>query len=304
MSILIRLRDAHQARIRSLEYQKLVDLFGAEGFCRALRPREAGLSQSSDFSIVTERGGEPVSRAQLERFHQRYLWAATFCEGRDVLELACGTGPGLGYLRSRSRTLVAGDLSPSVLAVARAHYGDRVRLVELDACATPFDSGSFDVIILFEAIYYLPDVTTFAREVHRLLRPGGVLLLASANKDLPDFNPSPFSTAYLNPPELADLFGRAGFSIRFLGGSPIESSGGLRFAVLRMVKRVAVALHLIPRSMRGKRLLKRIVFGRLVQMPVEFVDDGVEYCPPRPIDAGSPDRRHQVLYCVAEKLSQ
>ncbi|MBV6417036.1 MAG: Ubiquinone/menaquinone biosynthesis C-methyltransferase UbiE [Steroidobacteraceae bacterium] len=261
------------------------------------------MSTSNDFSIVTERGGELVSRGQLDRFHQRYLWAGRYCRDRDVLEMACGTGPGLGYLASRSRSLVAGDLSETVLAIARANYADSVRLLRFDAAATPFASSSFDVVILFEAIYYLPDAGAFAREAHRLLRNGGVLLIATANKDLPDFNPSPFSKCYFNPPELASLLTRAGFDTKFYGGSPVDTSGP-RAKALRYLKRLAVALHLIPGSMRGKRLLKRIVFGPLVQMPAQFLDAGVQYTPPQAIDSLSPDLRHQVLYCVAQKMSQ
>jgi SAM-dependent methyltransferase len=256
----------------------------------------------ADFTIVTERGGEQVSRAQLQRFHQRYLWAGKFCRGKDVLEMACGTGPGLGFLKSCSSSLVAGDVSAEVLAIAKAHYGDRVELLQFDAARTPFAGGTFDVVILFEAIYYLPDVAAFVREARRLLRDEGVLLLATANKDLPDFNPSPYSNTYFNPPELQALLGRNGFSSRFLGGSP--ASAGMLSAVLRAVKRAAVALHLIPRTMKGKRFLKRIVFGRLVRMPVELLGDEIDYAPPQSIAPDVPDTRHQVLYCIAEKVRQ
>jgi SAM-dependent methyltransferase len=259
------------------------------------------MNQHPDFTIVTERGGEPVSKMQLDRFHQRYIWAGSYCKGRDVLEMACGTGPGLGYLWRQSQSLMAGDVSSSVLALARAHYGDRIDLREFDAARTPFADTSVDVIILFEAIYYLSDLDAFAREVRRLLRPRGVLLLATANKDLLDFNPSPFSKTYLNPPELRAWLGRHGFACSFLGGSPVAKSG-VRARVLRTIKRFAVSFHLIPESMRGKRLLKRFVFGRLVTMPVELSVEDAMFVAPVSIDPDSPDTTHQVIYCVAEKI--
>ena len=106
----------------------------------------------SDFLTVTERGGEPVSAAQVERFFQRYLWAGKFCAGKDVLEMACGTGPGLGYLQQVSGSLVAGDIAESVIALARQHYGKRVDLRQFDATDTGMADQSLDVIILFEAI--------------------------------------------------------------------------------------------------------------------------------------------------------
>lgn len=255
----------------------------------------------SEFLIVTERGGEPVSRAQLERFHQRYLWAGSLCAGQDVLEMACGTGPGLGYLKSVARSLVAGDVDKTIVAMAKAHYGDRVDVRQFDACATGLASASFDVVILFEAIYYFQEVGKLLAEVRRLLRPGGRFLLATANKDLYDFNPSPFSHAYYNPPELTPLLASHGFSAAFFGGSAVPSPG-LKTRLVRALKRIAVTYKLIPGSMAGKRLLKRLVFGRLVQMPVELQAHGLRLDPPLPIPAEQADTRHLVLYCLAKKL--
>jgi SAM-dependent methyltransferase len=250
------------------------------------------------FIDVTERGGEKVSQAQLTRFYQRYIWAGTFCNGKDVLEVACGTGPGLSYLQSVSKTLIAGDYSEEVLAVAREQYGTRISLHQFDACVTPFDERSFDVIILFEAIYYLSDVTRFFAECRRLLRSGGRLLLATANKDLSDFNPSAFSIAYYNPPELQNELNEAGFDSCFLGGSPIDQAGR-KNQVIHRLKKFAVRLNLIPKSMNGKRLFKRLVFGNLVTMPKELILNNDEYIAPISIDSDRPDKVHQVIYCVA-----
>jgi SAM-dependent methyltransferase len=254
-----------------------------------------------DFMAVTERGGEKVSNEQLERFYQRYIWAGTYAQDVDVLELACGTGPGLGHLKSVSRSLVAADISEEVLAAARCHYGTRVDLRKLDACNTGLDASSFDVVILFEAIYYLPDVNIFFKEVSHLLRPGGRLLLATANKDLFDFNASPFSYRYYNPIELADLLATHGYEASFFGGSPVPAAG-IKARLFRATKRFAARHRLIPDSMNGKRFLKRLVFGPMVSMPLELDLKIANYVAPQPIPADLQDTRHQVLYCVARKL--
>ena len=254
----------------------------------------------SDFLAVTERGGEPVSRAQLERFYQRYLWAGGFCAGRDVLEMACGTGPGLGYLKEVSGSLVAGDISESVIALARQHYGGRIDLHQFDATNTGITKQSFDVVILFEALYYFADARSLVGEVQRLLRPGGLFLVATANKNLFDFNPSPFSHNYYNPPELDDLLRGYGFKCSFFGGSALPPPG-FKSRLMRSLKRIAVTFNLIPGSMAGKRFLKRLVFGSLVQMPVELKASGVEVEAPVAIPADRIDTTHLVLYCLAEK---
>lgn len=47
--------------------------------------------------------------------------------------------------------------------------------------------------------------------------------------------------------------------------------------MLRPVKKAVVSLGLMPKSMRGKKLLKRIVFGNLVQMLAEITANTCEY---------------------------
>lgn len=260
-------------------------------------------SACDDFLTVTERGGEWVSPLQVDRFLERYVWASRYCRGKDALEMACGTGPGLGLLHRVSKSLCAGDLSDEVLKIARQHYGDRLRIDQFDAARTPYSDRSFDVIVLFEAIYYLDDVSNFLREVRRLLREDGVLLIAMANKDLFDFNPSPFARAYFGPPELRSLLTRERFRADFYGGSPVADSGLISMTV-RMLKRLAARWGMIPRTMRGKRLLKRLVYGRMVRMPRELTDRDYTVATPIAIPGHTADVTHQVLYCVAVKETQ
>ncbi len=251
-----------------------------------------------NFMNVTELGGEQVSNAQLSRFYQRYAWASAYCKGKDVLEVACGTGPGLGYLASLSKSLIAGDFSSEVLSVTKSHYGDRVKLIQFDAQSMPFPDSSFDVIILFEALYYIPDANRFFDECVRTLRPGGKLLMATANCSLFDFNPSPFSTKYFTVPELTTVLKSKGFSVEVFAGSP-TSQEGLMGKGLRIVKKIAVSFNLIPGSMSGKRFLKRLVFGKLVTMPKELKASEISYVPPISIDKNVPDTLHQVIYFSA-----
>ena len=62
-----------------------------------------------------------------------------------------------------------------------------IRLRQFDAQDMPFEDKSKDVIIMFEAIYYIPDAERFVRECERVLPSGGKVLIATANKDLYDF---------------------------------------------------------------------------------------------------------------------
>jgi SAM-dependent methyltransferase len=255
-------------------------------------------SGEAQFLDVTELAGAPISGEQLDRLKHRYTWAAQYCGGKDVAELACGTGPGFGVLSAVARSLEAGDYSRPILEIARAHYGDRFPLARFDALNMPYPDASKDVLIIFEAIYYLADIERFIVECKRVLRPGGQLLIATANKDLADFNPSPMSRRYLGTVELAQELGAHGFSVRCFGYLDVEAVS-MRQRALRPVKRLVVGLGLMPRTMRGKQLLKRLVFGRPVQMPAELEPQAVGYVPPTELPCDRPDRRHKVIYCVA-----
>ncbi len=252
-----------------------------------------------NYSTVTELSGARATRAQLARMYQRYYFAGGFSEGKDVLEIACGSGQGLGYLARRSRSVVGIDIDERVLALARNYYGDRIEIRQMDAEALSFPEGSFDVVVHFEAIYYLPRPERFASEVRRVLRPGGVLVLCTTNKDLPGFNPSPFSHRYFGPPELVALLSPHGFSIECFGADRVGPLT-LRGHALRTLKRAAVQLDLIPKTMRGKELLKRIVFGSLIELPRE-IPEGQLVESPTPIPANRADREHDVLFAVARR---
>ncbi len=251
-----------------------------------------------EFLSVTEIAGDEVTEEQVERLCHRYNWAGNFCENKDVLEVACGTGQGLGYLSNIANNLVAGDYSDAILDIAVSHYKDRVELMQFDAQNMPFPDKSFDVVIIFEAIYYIPDTSRFVDECKRVLRPSGKILLATANKDLYDFNPSPRSYQYYGVVELTNLFSLYGFTSKCFGYMDIEKSN-LKQKLLRPIKKIVVFLNLMPKSMNTKKLFKRLVFGELVKMPKEIKDNMFEYHAPVPLNSDIPDTTFKVIYCEA-----
>jgi SAM-dependent methyltransferase len=256
-----------------------------------------------DYVSVTEISGDEVTQEQINRLSNRYYWAANYCRNRDTLEVACGSGQALGYLNRISKTFVAGDYSKELLSVASRHYGDRINLQQFDAQHMPFPDDSKDVIIIFEAIYYLPDADAFLNECTRVLRTEGNVLVATANKDLYDFNPSPHSHQYYGVVELNNLFESHGFRTEFFGDTPVTNAS-LRQKILRPLKRIAVALHLIPKSMAGKKILKRLVFGNLTVMPAEIDEQTAAHQKPTPLYPDRPDTLHKVIYCAATLQSK
>lgn len=256
------------------------------------------MSMNRNYQSVTELSGEEVSCEQVERLAHRYLWAAGQSAGKEVLEVACGPGQGLALLAGSARRLWAGDVTPALARQAHAVMGTRAGILELDAQKLPFPESSLDVVILFEALYYLPDAKDFLAECRRVLRPEGQVLIASANPDLWDFNPSPFSTRYYGVAGLTDLFAAAGFAPAFFGHLPTDAVSW-RQRLFRPVKTLAAALGLIPPTMAGKKWLKRLVFGSLVSMPASIGAADTAWSDPVPLPAGQADRRFKVIYAAA-----
>ena len=250
----------------------------------------------TDFTTVTETWGLPASPEQLAMQYTRYRMAAGLVRDGAVLEVGCGTGMGLPYLKAHARMVVGGDYTMDLLRQARKQVPD-ANLVRMDAQHLPFRDGTFDAVVLLEMIYYLADQRAAIKECRRVLKPGGRLMVCLPNRDRPDFNPSPYSTAYPNAGEIAELLGESGFDARVYGGFAVEEESS-RDRLLGPVRHFAVRYRLIPSSMRAKAMLKRVLYGRLP--PLGAVRDGMAgYVEPVELDASAgADGRFKNLYAI------
>jgi ubiquinone/menaquinone biosynthesis C-methylase UbiE len=256
---------------------------------------------TAEFVSVTEIEGQRISAEQLFRTCHRYHWAANASIGKDVLEVACGAGQGLGLLKSVAKSVTAGDVSPEVLTTAQKTYGTSIPLSTFGAEDLPFPASSFDIVIMFEALYYVPNPKRFFSEARRVLRQDGQVLIVSANKDLYDFTASPYSKRYLGVMELREELSAAGFVCQF--SALIDTREvSVRQRILRPVKLAASHLGLIPKTMHGKEWLKKLFFGDMAIMPADISEMPIDYSEPNVIAQQKPDLTHKVIYCSATKL--
>jgi ubiquinone/menaquinone biosynthesis C-methylase UbiE len=105
-------------------------------------------------------------------------WACSRVEG-EVLELAVGTGRNLPYYPADVR-LTGIELSPQMLEIGKKRAEELGRDVVLrigDAQALAFEDQSFDTVILTFGLCTIPDDRGALGEAHRVLRPGGRLVL-------------------------------------------------------------------------------------------------------------------------------
>jgi hypothetical protein len=71
--------------------------------------------------------------------------------------------------------------------------------------------------------------------------------------------------------------------------------------ITSLIKRIAVSLHIMPKTMKGKEALKRIFFGKLQPIPTELKSGAAEYSDPQPISYIEPNNQFKVLYGVASQ---
>ena len=91
-----------------------------------------------------------------------------------LLDVCCGTGMVGGAFKGRVARRVGVDLSPAMLDRARARLDDcRQGSIE----SLPFEDESFDVATMRQALHFVPDPAWALREIGRVLKPGGQLLL-------------------------------------------------------------------------------------------------------------------------------
>jgi SAM-dependent methyltransferase len=122
--------------------------------------------------------------------HARYRWAAPLVVGAKTLDAGCGVGWGTALLAEPAETAVGVDISLLAVSEARRRYGDVAEFREGDLHRLPFGDDEFDVIVCFEAIEHLAEPGRALDEMHRVLRPEGLLLISSPNRGVyPEGNP-------------------------------------------------------------------------------------------------------------------
>lgn len=99
---------------------------------------------------------------------------------KQVLDAACGPGLYASELIERGAQVTAFDASQAMVELARNRVGAGVRIDEaVLGEPLPYEDASFDTVVCALAIHYAPDLGAVFSEFHRVLRPGGRLVVST-----------------------------------------------------------------------------------------------------------------------------
>jgi len=139
-------------------------------------------------------------QTEIEHLH-RYLVAREWCRDKDVLDVASGEGYGTALLAQVARRAVGVEIASGAVDHANNAYGaNNLKFLVGDARSLPSPDATFDVVTSFETIEHFGEQQLFLSEVRRVLRPGGLFIASTPDRD----NYSPAESA-ANPFHVREL---------------------------------------------------------------------------------------------------
>ena len=166
-----------------------------------------------------------------------YVRARCALRGAAVLDVGCGAGLLSEALAGEGADVVALDLAPELIEIAKLHLLEsqaqrpmlRVdyRLQSVESIATQF-AGTFDAITCMEMLEHVPDPASVVRACASLLKPGGRLFVSTLNR-----TPAAFALAIVGAEYIAGLLPKGTHSYaQFI--RPAELAAWLRAAGLQL----------------------------------------------------------------------
>ncbi len=159
-------------------------------------PTQATVEDTGERHMPNEFNSE-----SLQHVH-RYAVAQMFCKGKDVADVACGEGFGSNLIAQVARQVTGVDISDEVIAYARAKYGSQnLSFMTGGVANLPLASNSLDVVVSMETIEHHDQHEEMLKEIKRVLRPAGVLIISTPEKL--NYSDRP---AYANPFHVNELY--------------------------------------------------------------------------------------------------
>lgn len=215
------------------------------------------------YDAIAERYAARVDTAPYNALYERPAMLALLPEvrGARVLDAGCGSGWYAERLLERGARVTAVDASAAMAAHARARLGGRaeVRVADLRDPLEFAGEGAFDGVLSALALHYLRDWGPTLAELHRVLAPGGWLLLSTHH---PAADAARFAARYDEVEEVADHWEGVG-EVRFFRRPLSAITGALLdagFTLRRVVEPVPGEAFRAARPDAHARLVRQPEF--------------------------------------------
>ena len=118
-------------------------------------------------------GGSELDALMKRRFEEQQRLG-------ELLEFGCGTGEFTRCVIAHSKSVLATDYSSQMVSAMERIFADEynVKVQQANCHATDFPDVSFDTVMMSNLIHIIPEPQKAIVEAHRLLRPGGTLLIS------------------------------------------------------------------------------------------------------------------------------
>jgi SAM-dependent methyltransferase len=138
-----------------------------------------------------------------QRLFKAYVVAKDYIRGQ-VLEVGCGEGRGIDTLLPLAKSFTAVDKIEPVIASLQQRFPTGKFMAMNIPPLSGLADNTYDSIVSFQVIEHIQEDALFLKEIHRVLKPGGIALLTTPNRSM-SLSRNPWHIREYLPQELANL---------------------------------------------------------------------------------------------------